>query len=231
MAAAAAAAGGGGSGSTGETSTRLGFIFLHGLGDTPRGWSGLRRTIERSVPNFPSTEWVFPRAPTAHVTISGAQQTSWFDLYDWPLAVGCKDDREGLLQSVAHVHTLIDDLVAKGIPASRIIIGGFSQGAAVTLLAAHRYPKTLLGCICLSGWLTLKEDWESSRVEGNSTPVFLGHGVEDGVVLPGHVAVARETLEGADLSLSARVYDHMQHSSCPEEMRDLMKWLSERISA
>ena len=203
-AAAAAAAGDGGSGGTGETSTRLGFIFLHGLGDTPP--AGLdQEDRERSVPNFRARSG-FSCVLYCACHHKWSPADLWFDLYDWPLAVGCRDDREGLLQSVAHVHTLIDDLVAKGIPASRIIIGGFSQGAAVTLLAAHRYPKTLLGCICLSGWLTLKEDWESSRVEGNSTPVFLGHGAEERR-LARPCSGCRNTRR-ANLSLSACVRSH-----------------------
>lgn len=42
------------------------------------------------------------------------------------------------------------------IPPSRIIVGGFSQGAALSLLTTLTNERKLGGAIALSGWLPLR---------------------------------------------------------------------------
>lgn len=60
--------------------------------------------------------------------------------------------------AVARVHKLIDEEVEKGTPPERIVIGGFSQGGAISVASGIRYPKKLGGIVCFSGWVLLKED-------------------------------------------------------------------------
>lgn len=51
----------------------------------------------------------------------------WFDI----LTLGdvlARQDEDGMLKSVNLVHRLITEEVDSGIPANRIIVGGFSQG-------------------------------------------------------------------------------------------------------
>jgi predicted esterase len=50
------------------------------------------------------------------------------------------------IQSNVHViHENIDALVAEGVPAENIFVGGYSQGGAMALLSGVQYPKTLAG--------------------------------------------------------------------------------------
>eukprot|EP01082_Thalassiosira_pseudonana_P005971 g5666.t1.1.5e174189 g5666 g5666.t1 contig2:1016048-1016699(+) len=71
----------------------------------------------------------------------------------------------------------------EGISPSRIIVGGFSQGGAVALLTAyHRRTQgkvPFAGCVCLLGWLTLKDDLSVTDEVAKSTPLFWGHGQYD----------------------------------------------------
>ncbi len=53
---------------------------------------------------------------------------AWFDLYDIGNLLAGKTDGEGIQQSVNYMESLVREEVAAGIPASRIVIGGFSQG-------------------------------------------------------------------------------------------------------
>jgi predicted esterase len=112
---------------------------------------------------------------------------SWFDLYDWPIGVGSQDDAEGLLKGVAQIEQEIAKLKAEGIPASKIVVGGFSQGGAVALLAAYQNKsgEPYAGCVSLSGWLTLVSQLESiaSNEVATQTPLYWGHGVFDDSVL------------------------------------------------
>ena len=63
---------------------KAGVIFLHGLGDTPAGWSDLKHQLARFDARLksPEIEWTFPAAPTIPITINGgATMPGWFDLY------------------------------------------------------------------------------------------------------------------------------------------------------
>jgi len=51
------------------------------------------------------------------------------------------------------VHKLIDDEIQLGIPSSRIVVGGFSQGGGLALYSGLTYPKPLAGIVALSTWL------------------------------------------------------------------------------
>ena len=81
--------------STSSTSSKAGLIFLHGLGDTPSGWKAIQRQLPSIEPSLSNVEYVFPHAPTIPITINGGMQMpGWFDLYDWPIGIGCTNDDE-----------------------------------------------------------------------------------------------------------------------------------------
>ena len=68
----------------GDNNNRRALIFLHGLGDTPSGWSSLENSFGSRLPSSYDMTWIFPAAPSAPVSISGgAMQNSWFDIFDW----------------------------------------------------------------------------------------------------------------------------------------------------
>lgn len=152
-------------------------IFLHGLGDSPAGWSSLQFQLPQLQPSLKNIQYVFPAAPTIPISINGnAVMPGWFDLYDWPIQVGAKDDREGMLRGIQTINSCIEKLQAEGIPRSKIVVGGFSQGGAIALLNAYHsqdQKEPLAGCVSLSGWLTMVSDFQSVVAQ---TPLFWAHG-------------------------------------------------------
>lgn len=186
-------------------------VFLHGLGDTPAGWAALKMQM-------PAIEWVFPAAPISSVTINGgAQMTSWFDVLDWPIGLSARNDVEGMKESVALIHKELEGLEARGVPASAIVLGGFSQGGAVAMSAAFSYKSRLAGCICLSGWL-FEQD-----IQGGP-PVFWGHGQFDNIVLPEQQEAGVEILKKAGIDVTSKAYP-TTHSSHPDEIADMAAFL------
>ncbi len=100
-------------------------IMLHGLGDSGDGWSSVAGQL-----NMPWVKYIFPSAPARPVTINGgAMCPAWADIKG--LSPDSPEDVEGSLQTQALVHSLISKEVSAGIPASRVVLGGFSQGAAM----------------------------------------------------------------------------------------------------
>merc|ERR1719213_777663 len=72
----------------------------------------------------------------------GGKKRAWFGLKKMPVDLEEPDDMcdDGLAPSVALVHGLIDAQIASGVPAERVLVGGFSQGSTV-----HTHPLALRG--------------------------------------------------------------------------------------
>lgn len=210
-------------------------IFMHGLGDTPAGWSHIAGQLPHLRPALSNLHYVFPRAPTIPIAINGnATMPGWFDIYDWPISVGVADDSTGLLRSVQQVE---DEIVKieneQGIPRNKIVVGGFSQGGAVALLTAyHRsnQAKPLAGCVCLSGWLTLKDDVLAPSA---SVPLFWGHGQADDKVLfeqQSHgVMTLKEKEVITDASSTVQSYPGLGHGSNSEELKSMAEFLEKTL--
>jgi len=218
-----------------KTVQKAALVFLHGLGDSPAGWSDLKRSLPQICPRLSNLVYSFPAAPTVSITINGgATMPGWFDLYDWPIAVGSKDDKEGLLRSIQQIEDEIEKLETnEGIPRDRIVVGGFSQGGAVALLTAYYNngnKKPLAGCAVLSAWLTMcdGENGMSSFVKENvkKTPLFWGHGTfDDKVLFEQQMFGVTKLAEVVDDSNIQTADYPMGHSSHPKEMQDLAKFI------
>jgi len=91
-----------------------------------------------------------------------------------------------MLRSQAYFHSLIAEEVKKGIPSNRIVIGGFSQGAAMSLLSGLTCSQKLGGIFALSGYLVLQAKLKEMIAEKDNvnkdTKIFMGHGDADPLV-------------------------------------------------
>merc|ERR1712059_32912 len=89
----------------------------------------------------------------------------------------------GIDETVRYVHTLLDDLEAKGTPAEQIVLGGYSQGGATSLLAGLSYGKKLAGIISIAGWCVNREDVSAWVTEqGKQSPVLMCYGDADPII-------------------------------------------------
>eukprot|EP01083_Nonionella_stella_P192712 712185_1 len=123
---------------------------MHGLGDTAAGWSDALGAIQKKLPYI---QCILPTAPAIPITFQGGMSTTaWHDIEDIQNlqnnAFKHKDD------SLKLINELIDiEINKKGIDPSRIILGGFSQGAAMAIYCGLKYGVRLGGIISLSGYL------------------------------------------------------------------------------
>ncbi|MEX5745121.1 alpha/beta hydrolase [Massilia sp. X63] len=197
-------------------------IWLHGLGADGNDFVPLVNELDLS--GLPGIRFVFPHAKTMPVTINGGYvMRAWYDITGAELTR--REDEGGLRASQRDVEALIAREKSRGIPASRIILAGFSQGCAMTLQTGMRHPEKLAGMLCLSGYLPLAASVAAERTEESlATPIFMAHGTHDNVV---PFARARDSKE-ALVSLGYQVEWHeytMQHSLCLEEVQDISKWI------
>jgi predicted esterase len=95
------------------------------------------------------------------------------------------EDGPGILASREYFNNLIQEEISAGIPSERIVLGGFSQGGAMSILTGVTSPVKLGGIIGLSSWLLLSQSVKEHIPESNpnkDTPIFMGHGDQDPVV-------------------------------------------------
>jgi lysophospholipase II len=207
-------------------------IFLHGLGDSPAGWSSLEQMLPKIKPRLSNVKYVFPAAPTIPISINGnAVMPGWFDILDWPIGLSARDDKDGMLQAVDQIEREITKLEEEGFTRNRIVVGGFSQGGAIALLTAYKntVQPSLAGCICLSGWLTLREEFRSSN-DIPRPPLFWGHGEYDDKVLFEQQDHGVKILRNLGVDVIAKSYP-MGHSSDPTEINELAGYLDNLLYA
>ena len=197
-------------------------IILHGLGAD--GTDFLSMADELKLGPVGPVRYLFPRAPVRPVTLNGGHpMRAWYDILGTDLVR--REDEAGLRQSFTDVQQLIDREVARGMPANRIVLAGFSQGSAITLGAGLRYRDRLAGLVGLSGYLPLAATTATERHDANAlTPMFLAHGRNDGMVPLARGQAARDLLQGLGQPIEWHDYP-MEHSVCIEEVQALQKWL------
>ena len=211
---------------------RASIVVLHGLGAD--GTDFLSLADEMRLDSLGPLRWVFPRAPVRPVSVNnGHRMRAWYDIYagtDARDPFSRQEDEAGLRDSFAGVHALLDREVARGVPAGRIVLAGFSQGCAITLGAGLRYGQRLAGLAALSGYLPLAGHTAAERHAANATtPVVGAHGSRDGIVVPARGRDSRDALVALGQPVDWHEYP-MEHSVCLEEVRDLEAWLKQVLA-
>lgn len=203
-------------------------IWLHGLGADGHDFAPIVPELVR--PGWPALRFVFPHAPVRPVTINnGMRMRAWYDIVgmDFPT----RADSHGVNQSIAQANALIERELARGIPAHRILLAGFSQGGAIALAAGVRRTTPLAGLIALSTYLPDAQAATDEKSDAATTqPVFMAHGASDPVIPVVYAEQSAQLLKTLDFNLEWHRYP-MAHQVCAEELSDLGDWMAQRFSA
>jgi phospholipase/carboxylesterase len=197
-------------------------IVLHGLGADGSDFVPICEQLELEAVG--PVRYVLPHAPQRPVTINGGYvMRAWYDI----LALGGRggEDEQGLRASQGLIEGLIDREIARGLPAARIVLAGFSQGCAMALLTGLRHRGRLAGLVGLSGYLPLEARTAVERDPANqATPVFMAHGSFDPLIPAVRAIASRDALQALGYAIEWHEYP-MEHSVCLEEIHDLNRWL------
>lgn len=198
-------------------------IVLHGLGADGNDFVPLVDQLDLRAVG--PVRFVFPNAPVRPVTINGGyRMRAWYDIAQ--AGGSLIEDEPGLRESQRAVQQVIERERERGIAAARIVLAGFSQGCAMTLLTGLRHGERLAGLAGLSGYLPLAASTQAERSLVNAdVPLFLAHGREDPVVHPQRGLASRDALLALGYPIEWHDYP-MEHSVCIEEIADLNRWLA-----
>ena len=197
-------------------------LWLHGLGADGHDFAPI--VPELQLPASLAVRFVFPHATIQPVTINGGMaMRSWYDILTPQLVK--REDETGIRISEQAIQALIARENARGIPSSRIVLAGFSQGCAMTLHAGIRFKEKLAGLMGLSGYLPLIDMAAHEREPVNAaTPIFLAHGTHDPVVTLERAEASRAKLVDLGYQVQWHTYP-MPHSVCAQEIDDISNFL------
>uniref|UniRef100_A0A5F8H2X9 Acyl-protein thioesterase 1 n=1 Tax=Monodelphis domestica TaxID=13616 RepID=A0A5F8H2X9_MONDO len=152
----------------------------------------------------------------------------WFDIIG--LSPDSQEDEQGIKQAAENIKALIEQEVKNGIPSHRIILGGFSQGGALSLYTALTTQQKLAGVIALSCWLPLRSSFPQGPIGGVNKDISIlqCHGDSDPLVphMFGSLTVEKLKTLVNPCNVSFSTYDGMMHGSCNQAgALDLLKEL------
>ena len=211
-------------------------LWLHGFGDSPGGWAAALQPFRTSLEV--KWKWIHLCAPTfSQPCFRNEPIRAWGKFYTQErLRPGSTDytdpDQDGAYASsveavLAELHELEDKL-----PANRLLIGGFSQGAAIALECALRFPKALAGCIVLAGWARPPACELLAAAKGKhdiSTPFLLCHGECDDMVDVSCGETARDMLRESGVDVEFHKYPGIKHEACPELFNAVMAFMCKKL--
>ena len=198
-------------------------LIMHGLGADGQDFVPIAEQLDLS--NVGPVRFLFPNAPSIPVTINGGYvMPAWYDILAADLVR--REDEAGLRLSCMQIEALIANEKARGIPASRIVVAGFSQGCAMALMVGLRHAEALAGIVGMSGYLPLASSTATERSAASlKTPIFMAHGTRDGVVALPRAVASRDALASLGYAVQWHEYP-MEHSVCPQEVADLAVFLN-----
>jgi phospholipase/carboxylesterase len=202
-------------------------LILHGLGADGNDFVPIAQELQ--LEQVGPARFIFPHAPVMPVTINnGYRMRAWYDILGFE--EGAPQDEAGLRRSLQLVEALLRREKERGVPAHRIVLGGFSQGCAISLLAGVRHAERLAGIVGLSGYLPLAAQTEAERSSPSlQTPIFLAHGTHDEVVALERGEASRDALQALGYQVEWHEY-LMGHSVTPLEIEELSAWLVRVLS-
>lgn len=199
---------------------------MHGLGADGNDFVPIVNEMDLS--GVGAVRFLFPNAPVIPVTVNGGyRMPAWYDIFalGTDMSAPKAEDDAGLRRSQAAIEAIIAGEVARGIPSSRIVVAGFSQGCAMAFMTGLRHAGKLAGIVGLSGYLPLAATTAAERHAANQdTPIFQAHGVRDAVVPIARGMQGRDALAALGYQVEWHEYP-MEHSVCIEEIADLNRFL------
>lgn len=188
---------------------RAAMIMVHGRGASAQGILELSHAFDA-----PDIAYIAPQAESG----------SW---YPYSFMSPIARNEPYLSNALETLSGVVDDLQQEGMPAERIVLLGFSQGACLALEFAARNARRFGGVIALSGGLIGPEGMPRGYPGSLAgTPVFLGCSDVDSHIPLARVHESAEVLSKLGGDVTEKIYPGMGHTIVQDEVDHVRKILS-----
>jgi len=206
-------------------------FFLHGLGDGSGYW-------EKGVDAFglENTKIILPNAPILPVSVNmNIQMPAWYDIFG--LDIGSAEDDDGIMLASRKLAALVaKEMEEYGIPANKIVLGGFSQGGALCLHTAYRegfLDEKILGVFSMASYMprftSLDSRKDSINPVNKNTRGFLAHGTEDTLVQFLYGKRTAQELQQCGVPVTFKHYEGVGHVGSEEMLADIKVYLHSEL--
>jgi len=192
-------------------------IVFHGFGADAYDLLSLERVL-----NAPSgTGWLFPQG-VLKVSDGGISGRAWFPInvekFDQNMRDGIYADMSGSTpEGLKKARTQAEEMIgALGVPYSRLVIMGFSQGAMLATDLALRAPEKVAGLVILSGSLLNKDLWKEKAKTKAGLPFFQSHGDQDALLSLEHAQDLEKVL--VENGLKGQLHSFRGGHEVPQEI-------------
>lgn len=188
-------------------------LLLHGLGASQEDMQAVAELLD------PQRRYhlLTLNAPRRAVTLNrGYVMPAWYDLLG--LGPDSAEDDAGMQAIARSLHAAL----APVMRGSGLILGGFSQGAALSLYLHLHASFAARAVLVFSGYLPLRQD--TPPASDNAAPIFWGHGTYDDVLPLEYAQWGEEILQRQGYAVTRRDYP-MGHSIVPEEIAAAREFL------
>jgi predicted esterase len=131
-----------------------------------------------------------------------------------------EQNEPGISSGLFVIESLVSGLIERGIPAERIMLLGFSQGACLTSEFSIRHPRRYGGVMALSGGLIGPPGttWDDVTTSLDGTPVFLGCSDVDPHIPASRVLESETVFRRLGASVTRKLYPGMGHTVSGDEI-------------
>lgn len=193
-------------------------ILLHGRGASAADIIGLAGPLTPSGELGGKIAWIAPQAAG----------NVW---YPFPFTEPIARNQEALDSALAVIDAIIEQAIAAGIPASRVMIAGFSQGACLALEYAWRGQHRVGAAGALSGGLIGKLATDPRpAADLTGLPIFVGMGDADQMIPLPQIEASVELLRQAGADVTYQLYPNLGHTVIRQEtdiLRDMVTSLAQ----
>mmetsp|Transcript_21358 Transcript_21358/g.47696 ORF Transcript_21358/g.47696 Transcript_21358/m.47696 type:complete len:357 (-) Transcript_21358:603-1673(-) len=202
-------------------------VICHGLGDSAEGFVDVAEHLSAALPHV---KFILPTAPTQPVTMNmGMPMPSWYDIVG--LDERSNESCKGIDGSVSKIRSILQsEHETTGLPYSRMVLAGFSQGGALSLFTGMQLEggseQKLAGVLLMSGYLPAAKQFKiTPGLE--DTPILHCHGESDPMVQFAMAKKSREHVtERGATEYEIKGYPGLVHSVSPEEIADVLAFLT-----
>ncbi|XP_037950462.1 lysophospholipase-like protein 1 [Teleopsis dalmanni] len=208
-------------------------IFFHGSGDTGSNLLQWVRFLLGKDMEFPHIKIMYPTAPFQPYTPNDGQLSNvWFDRRS--IAIDAKENRKSLAEIYETVHEMINKEVESGIPANRILVGGFSMGGALAIHTAFHLNTNLAGVFACSSFLN-KDSIVFDSLKNRTKPdavlpeLLQFHGSRDRLVPMEWGEESFKTLTNLGVKGKFTPLSNVMHELKKRELLDIQQFILEKL--
>ena len=201
-------------------------IFLHGIGDSGEGYLQTFDSPNKPVPQ--NMKVILPTAPLSYVNINKIELNSWFDIKGFTKEedINLNDIKKN---SESFYKLIEEEAKQYNNEYKKIFLGGFSQGACLSLNIGLNFEKNIGGLIIFSG--ILFQSLTKNVKNKENLPIYIGHGINDLVI---NFNLAKYSynyfIENKYKNVNFNEFN-IEHCICPQELIDMKTFLENLINS